>query len=269
MQAVILAGGLGTRLGSLTAQTPKPLVPVAGVPYLEHQLRLLACQSIRDVLLLTGYLGQTIEDRFGDGGPLGLSIRYSREPSPLGTGGALRLAAPLIVDPFLLIYGDSYLPIDYREVLAALDHAALDPSMGSEGPANRFRPGGHSVAAQHPSPVTGVVVVYDDREGRTSVRNNIAIGEDEFVIRYDKDSLNDPSLKFVEAGVLAFRRSIIDLIPEGVVSLEKDLFPQLIATRQLRGYPTGQRFYDIGTPERLRVFEQYLTHDHHADAFSN
>jgi mannose-1-phosphate guanylyltransferase len=236
MQAVILAGGLGTRLGSLTERIPKPLVPVAGVPYLEHQLRLLARQSIRDVVLLTGYLGQAIEDCFGDGGSLGLSLRYSREPSPLGTGGALRLAAPLIADPFLLIYGDSYLPIDYREVVSALDHAALDRL-----------------------PVTGVVVVYDDREGRTSVRNNIAIGEDGLVIRYDKDSVDDASLKFVEAGVLAFRRSIIDLIPEGVVSLEKDLFPQLIATRQLRAYPTGQRFYDIGTPERLRVFEEYLS----------
>jgi mannose-1-phosphate guanylyltransferase len=231
MQAVILAGGLGTRLGSLTAQTPKPLVPVAGVPYLEHQLRLLARQSIREVALLTGYLGQAIEDRFGDGGSLGLSIRYSREASPLGTGGALRLAAPLIADPFLLIYGDSYLPADYCDVVAELD---------------RF-------------PVTGVVVVYDDREGRTSVRNNIAISDDGFVIRYDKDSVNDQGLKFVEAGVLAFRRSIIDLIPEGVVSLEKDLFPQLIATRQLRAYPTRQRFYDIGTPDRLRAIEEYLS----------
>jgi NDP-sugar pyrophosphorylase family protein len=236
MQAVILAGGLGTRLGSLTAQTPKPLVPVAGVPYLEHQLCLLARQSIRDVVLLTGYLGQAIEDRFGDGGSLGLSIRYSREPSPLGTGGALRLAAPLIADPFLLIYGDSYLPIDYREVVTALDR----------------------------TPVTGMVVVYDDRDGRTSVRNNIAMGDDGLVIRYDKDSVEDagglkPALQFVEAGVLAFRRGIIDLIPEGVVSLEKDLFPQLIATHQLRAYPTGQRFYDIGTLERLQVFEQYLS----------
>jgi NDP-sugar pyrophosphorylase family protein len=231
MQAVILAGGLGTRLGSLTARIPKPLVPVAGVPYLEHQLRLLARQAIRDVVVLTGYLGQTIEDCFGDGGSLGLSIRYSREPSPLGTGGALRLAAPLIADPFLLIYGDSYLPIDYRDVVAVLDSF----------------------------PVTGVVVVYDDREGRTSVRNNIAVSDDGFVIRYDKDSLDDKSLKFVEAGVLAFRRSVIDLIPEGVVSLEKDLFPQLIATRQLRAYPTGQRFYDIGTPDRLRAIEEYLS----------
>jgi NDP-sugar pyrophosphorylase family protein len=231
MQAVILAGGLGTRLGSLTARIPKPLVPVAGIPYLEHQLRLLARQSIRDVVLLTGYLGQAIEEHFGDGRSLGLSIRYSREPSPLGTGGALRLASPLIADPFLVIYGDSYLPIDYREVVASLD---------------RF-------------PVTGVVVVYDDREGRTSVRNNVAMDDEGFVIRYDKDSVDDKSLKFVEAGVLAFRRGVIDLIPEGVVSLEKELFPQLITTRQLRAYPTVQRFYDIGTPDRLRAIEEYLS----------
>jgi hypothetical protein len=81
MQAVILAGGLGTRLGPLTRKIPKPMVPVAGVPYLEHQLRLLARQSFRDVLLLTGYLGEQIESYFGNGSRLGLRLRYAREPS--------------------------------------------------------------------------------------------------------------------------------------------------------------------------------------------
>ncbi len=241
MQAVILAGGLGTRLGPLTARTPKPMVPVAGVPYLEHQLRLLRRQSIDEVVLLTGYLGQIVEDHFGDGGRLGLSIRYSRETTPLGTGGALRLAAKLLYEQFLVIYGDSYLPIDYRDVAHALDISSA----------------------------VGLVVAYDNGLSDTSVRNNISVDADGSVLRYDKDAVNDPTLAFVEAGVLAFRRSVIRLIPEGVVSLEQQVFPQLIAARQLRAYQTSQRFYDIGTPERLCVFEEYLAHDHHPDTFSN
>ena len=119
MQTVILAGGLGTRLGALTRKIPKPMAPVAGMPYLEHQLRLLERQSLRDVLLLTGYLGDQIESYFGNGGRLGLRIRYSRERRPLGTGGALREARRLLDESFLLMYGDSLLPIDYSAPSAA------------------------------------------------------------------------------------------------------------------------------------------------------
>ena len=147
MQAVILAGGLGTRLGPITARVPKPMVPVAGVPYLEHQLRLLERQSIRNVVVLTGYLGNMVEEYFGDGRRLGLSIRYSRENTPLGTGGALRLAAQLLDEQFLVIYGDSYLAIDYRDVAQSLAVSGA----------------------------TGLVVVYDNRLADTSVRNNICL----------------------------------------------------------------------------------------------
>jgi NDP-sugar pyrophosphorylase family protein len=112
MQVVILAGGLGTRLGAVTRTLPKPMVPVRGVPYLEHQLRLLARHGLTDIVLLTGYLGEQIEEDFGDGGRLGLRIRYSREPQPLGTGGALR-EANTAGRVLLVIYGDSYLRIDY------------------------------------------------------------------------------------------------------------------------------------------------------------
>lgn len=241
MQAVILAGGLGTRLGPLTADTPKPMVPVANVPYLEHQLRLLEKQSVHDIVLLTGYLGHILEDYFGNGTRLGLRIRYSCENTPLGTGGALRLAAPLLAEQFLLIYGDSYLPVDYQAVVRSLDASGA----------------------------VGLVVVYNNRLADTSVRNNISVDAEGFVVRYDKEAVNDPTLDFVEAGVLAFRRSVIDLIPEGPVSLENQVFGQLIAKRQLYAWQTSQRFYDIGTPDRLRIFEEFLKHDHHTNAFSH
>jgi NDP-sugar pyrophosphorylase family protein len=240
MQAVILAGGLGTRLGAITQHVPKPMVPVAGKPYLEHQIVLLRRQGIADLVLLTGYLGGQIGNYFGDGSPWGVSIRYSQEATPIGTGGALRDARELLAPQFLLIYGDSYLPLNYANVLRRL------------------------AAAQ----VCGVMVVYDNSLGDTSVRNNVAVGGS-LVSRYDKTS-DDAELRYVEAGVLAFERSLVERIPaRGVVSLEQDIFPVLIAEKQMAAYITTQRFYDIGTPARLRAIEAYLTHDHHADAIPN
>lgn len=238
MQAVILAGGLGTRLLPLTEAIPKPMVQVRGVPYLEHQLRLLAEQDIRNVLLLTGYLGEQIESYFGDGAGLGLHLDYSREASPVGTGGALRDAQYKLEHAFLVIYGDSYLPIQYGH--------AFDRLMGTDA--------------------EGVVVVYDNALEDTSVKNNIDLDANGRVSRYEKDS-PDP-LGYVEAGVLALRRSVVDLMPErGSVSLEKEIFPRLIERRQLAALVTRQRFYDIGTPERLRLIEAVLAgegsgHDH-------
>jgi mannose-1-phosphate guanylyltransferase len=229
VQVVILAGGLGTRLRPVTTQIPKPMVLVAGVPYLQHQLRLLAKQGFSDVVLLTGHLGEQISDYFKTGSSLGLRLRYSREPAPMGTGGALREARSLLDDEFLVIYGDSYLPIEYATVGRLLRSASAD----------------------------GVIVLYHDVRGETDVPGNVAIDERGFVTRYDKSAKHDPALRYVEAGVLALRRSVIDLMPPaGVVSLEQEVFPRLIERRSLLGLPTTQRFYDIGTPERLRGIEQ-------------
>lgn len=238
MQAVILAGGLGTRLLPLTESIPKPMVRVAGAPYLEHQLHILRRQGFTNVVLLTGYLGDQIESYFGDGRQLGLSVQYSRESTPIGTGGALRQAAHLLQDPFLLIYGDSYLPIQYRGVIEELER----------------------------STAIGVVVVYDNHVDDTSVRNNIALDAGSYIARYEKDAADTTDLHYVEAGVMAFRLSVIERLPrEGFVSLEKEIFPRLIAGKKLLGYRTDQRFYDIGTPDRLKAIEHYF-HDHHTDA---
>lgn len=231
MQAVILAGGLGTRLGSLTQSQPKPMVEVCGVPFLEHQLKLLKRQSLTDALLCTGYLGEQIQHYFGDGSKLGMSIQYSREQHPVGTGGALRLAAPLIGPEFLLLYGDSYLPIDYHLLCGTL--------MSSRA--------------------MGVMAVYRDDAGETSVQPNISMDGSGLIRRYDKDSADTSDLKYIEAGVLALRHEVIDLIPPGkVASLEKDVYPALVQSGQLIGLPAGRRFYDIGTPERLRVMEDFF-----------
>jgi NDP-sugar pyrophosphorylase family protein len=242
IQAVILAGGLGTRLGPITKHTPKSMVLVSGVPYLELQLRLLREQSITDIVILTGYLGDQIEEYFSDGGKLGLSIRYSREQSALGTGGALRKAQSLLAEEFLVLYGDSYLPIDYRAVYMRLKASAC----------------------------SGIVVVYDNRLGDTSVESNIELNAENRVIRYDKRNPGGDHLSYVEAGVLAFRASVLNLIPAGrAVSLENEIFPQLITEGKLIGYITSQRFYDIGTPDRLKALEQLFANDCHTHSVSH
>src|SRR5262249_5651367 len=140
-----------------------------------------------------------------------------------------RGAARLFGEIFVATSGDSYLPIEYTPVLRRLEA----------------------------SKALAVAVVYDNRED-TTVRNNVAVGEDGFVSRYAKDASGE-DLRFVEAGVLALRRSVIaQLPPQGPASLEKELYPLLVARRQLLAFVTGQRFYDIGTPERLALIEQVL-----------
>ena len=161
---------------------------------------------------------------------MGLQIAYSREATPVGTGGALRLARHLLADSFLLINGDSYLPINYTIPLRKLENSDAE----------------------------GLLVIYDNRQADTTVKCNVDIDDSFHVTRYEKDC-PDP-LSYVEAGVLAFRRSMVDLIPaDGAVSLEKEIFPRLIGCRRLIAHVTTERFYDIGTPDRLKVIGELLT----------
>jgi NDP-sugar pyrophosphorylase family protein len=226
MQVVILAGGLGTRLGAITKSMPKPMVDVGGRPFLKYILNWLAKCGFTRILLLLGYLGGQIQEYFGNGSSLGLDIEYAWEHNPLGTAGAIRNACGQLDPQFLLLYGDSYLPIDYREV------------------ASQFQ-------SQNEM---GLVVVYDNSAGDTNVPNNISLDKDGFVLRYDKEH-NSSDLRYVEAGALCLTRVIFEKLPAALaISLEKDIYPHLVASRQLRAFITKQRFYDIGTPSRLEEF---------------
>ena len=120
MQAAIVAGGLGTRLGPLTARTPKSLVEVHGRPFLAWQLELLRRNGVTDVLLCVGHLADAMRDAVGDGRAFDLRIRYSDEADRrLGTAGALKWAEPLVADAFFVVFGDSYLLLDYRAISVA------------------------------------------------------------------------------------------------------------------------------------------------------
>lgn len=226
MQTVILAGGRGTRLSPITEFVPKPMVPIKDKPFLEWLLLMLKRNSLKKVLLCVGYLGSKVEDYFGDGHRLGIKINYSYEKELLGTGGALKLADDLIEENFLLLYGDSYLDIDYGEFIKFFEDQNT----------------------------TGAIVVYDNKTGDTGVRNNIAI-EGNSVISYAKGK-EDPCLKYVEAGVSIFNKRLLDLIDKNrAVSLENDIFPILIKNRELAGYQSKTMFYDIGTFDRLSLFQ--------------
>lgn len=230
MQAIILAGGLGTRLGTLTRKLPKSMIPVNGKPFLTYLLQLLSDNNIDRIVLCIGYLSDQIKNYIADGKRWGVNVTYSEETERLlGTAGALKQARSLLDDHFFLINGDTYLPIDYRQV--------------EEHFLTRHK--------------KGLMVIYDGREN-IGISNNVALDDNFMVVNYNKRDSNG-SLKYVDAGVSVFRREVIDAIPgQRCVSLEDGLYAPLIKQGQLAGYVTGQRFYDIGTPEQLKTFEEYL-----------
>jgi len=230
MQAVVLAGGLGTRLGALTRDMPKVMLPFNGRPFLYNVIRLLEEQGIKDIVMCTGYLGEQVKDFLGNGSRLGLNIKYSEESGELlGTGGALKQAQDMLAEYFLILNGDTFLPIDYREVekeYLRLGRKAL-------------------------------VVVYNN-EMNTGVKNNIALDSDHMVVRYDKKNTT-PDLRYVEAGAIVLQREVLDSVPEGVmISLEDGIYRRLIEQKELAAHITGQQFYDIGTPEQQQIFKDYL-----------
>ncbi|MBI4233156.1 MAG: NTP transferase domain-containing protein [Chloroflexi bacterium] len=231
MQAVVLAGGRGTRLRPLTYSVPKVMVPVGGRPFLSYLLGHLKACGLTDVVLCIGYLGEQIQDCFGDGAALGMNLSYSREGEHLlGTAGALKLAEPMLEEWFLVLNGDTYLPIDYRHVTSAF------------------------VTGHWPA----MMVVYDNKEA-TGVAANVALDDKlRAVVRYAKGRA-DPAIRFVDAGVSILRRTVLDgLAPGQVASLEQSVFPHLAEAGHLGAHLSTSPFYDIGTFEKLRLFEGVL-----------
>jgi NDP-sugar pyrophosphorylase family protein len=227
LQAAILAGGLGTRMRPITETIPKVMIEVCGKPFLHHQLELIRESGIARVLLLVAHLGEKIEQHFGDGAFLGLELSYSYEPALRGTGGALRHAASQLEDEFLVLNGDTLLPIDY---------AAM---------ARDFRE--HDTSA--------LIVAYDNREPRTA--SNLAVAADGRVTAYRKR--DSRGLTHIDAGAILLRHQVLDDIPPGrVCSLEEEIFPRLIEQGQMRAWVTREPFYDMGTPAGLEALARRL-----------
>jgi D-glycero-D-manno-heptose 1,7-bisphosphate phosphatase len=225
-QAVILAGGRGTRLAPLTDTRPKPLIEIAGRPFIDHLLEMIRGQGIRRVAMLLGYKAQMIVDHLGDGSRFGLEISHSVTPEADETGRRLRAAAELLDPEFLLMYCDNYWPLRLERL---------------------WRSYKNSGAAMQ-------IAVYDNSDGYT--RDNVRV-EDGFVAVYDK-SRTAPDLKGVDIGFAILRRDLLDRLPNGNPSFEAALYPELVAQRQLAAFVTGHRYYSIGSHARLPLTETFL-----------
>jgi D,D-heptose 1,7-bisphosphate phosphatase len=229
-QAVILAGGRGTRLGGLARDVPKALVPVCGKPVLEYQVDSLRRSGIADILLVTGHLGDRIEQHFGDGSDHGVRIRYAREASPLGTAGALAELWPRLAEPFLLLYGDLVLDLDFGRLL-------------------RFHAG-------HPG--TASVLVHPNDHPADS--DLVVLGPGDVVLRLVPK--NEPRRgwfrNLVSAGVLACDPGLLaHLRPGRVADLERDVLGPAIRRGEAYGYRTTEYVKDMGTPARHALVSEH------------
>jgi N-acetyl-alpha-D-muramate 1-phosphate uridylyltransferase len=218
---------LGTRLGALTAEVPKPMVLVGGKPFLEHEINLLKRSGIDDFVLCVGHLGGRVESHFGDGTGWGVRVRYSNDgPRLLGPAGALKKAGPLLGERFFVTYGDAYLRTDYRRLMESLTGSGR----------------------------LGVMAVFENhnRFGRSDVSV-----EGGAVVRYDKTG-GPPPMDWVNFGVTALRKGALDLIPEGRECGEEEFYGELIKRGELLAFPVENRFYEIGTPRSLKEFETFI-----------
>jgi N-acetyl-alpha-D-muramate 1-phosphate uridylyltransferase len=221
----VLAGGRATRLGEVAADTPKALLEVAGAPFVEHQLRLLRAHGIERVVMLIGHLGEQIREVLGDGSRLGLQVSYSEDPPGLaGTAGALRGALPKLGDEFMVLYGDTYLRIDYAAVGAA------------------FRDSGR----------LGLITVLRN-EGRWDTSNTVISGDR--VLRHDKRD-PDPTMEWIDYGLGALHAEALDAAAEARDL--SDVYAALAERGELAAYVASERFYEIGSPEALAETDAFL-----------
>jgi NDP-sugar pyrophosphorylase family protein len=223
----ILAGGLALRMRPLTESLPKALIEIAGRPFVEHQLELLQRRGLLKVVLCVGYRADAIEARLGDGSALGLEIRYSRDGERLmGTAGALRRAAPLLGERFFVLYGDSYLDVDYAEVLDAARRAAAPALM----------------------------TVYKN-EGRWEQSN--VLFRDGRLLAYDKRA-PAPEMRHVDFGLGVLHASALERVPADEPHDLAELYRSLAENGLLAGYEVSQRFYEVGSPEGLAEMRELL-----------
>ena len=226
MQAAILAGGLATRLGDLAKHHPKSMMSIMGKSFLEYQLAFLAREGVEDIVLCIGHLGDQIVEAFGHGEKFGMNIQYSREDAPLGTAGALKNAEPLLDDPFISLYGDSFVSLDFSRFMASFtSHNKL-----------------------------GMMTVYKNHDkydrSNTEIKGNL-------VTRYSKNVRTQDTV-YIDYGVNAFRKDALKYIPRYRLFSLEELFVRLIEKEELLAFEVKDRFFEIGSPRGLQEFEQHV-----------
>lgn len=227
---VILAGGLATRLRPVTETIPKALIEIAGQPFIAHQLRLLKSYGINSVIILAWYKGELIREYVGNGQQYGLEVQYAFDgDSPLGTAGAIRHALSVLLGPFFVLYGDSYLPCDYGEIQAHFDQGRQP----------------------------GLMTVYRNH-GKWDA-SNVEMHDGE-ILSYDKTK-HTSRMEFIDYGLGLFKPEVFASLPQDQPSDLTEVYQKLLAQRSLLAYEVNQRFYEIGSFEGLRELDELLTCD--------
>ena len=230
MQAILLCGGMGTRLRSVVSDRPKPMADICGKPFLQYLLEMLREKGITEVIFALGYMGEMIEEYFQDGSAFGLKIAYSYEEDPLGTGGAIRNALPKILEEEVLVLNaDTYFPMDYQGLYRF--HQEND--------------GDFSLATRAVPDISRYGAVRRDAAGRILAWN---------------EKLEDggqPLAGEINGGIYVMKKSLIAEIPEGKQSLEQDCVPKWLSEgKRIFGLPFDGYFMDIGIP---KDYQQFIT----------
>jgi len=230
MKALVLCGGLGTRLRAVLPNIPKPMAPISGKPFLDYILIWLKKRGIEDVILLAGYKAEQIETHVKDGRQYGLNVGYSIEPEPLGTAGAIKYASKNchIGDEFLLINGDTYFDVELDSLIS-------------------FHRSKNALVT-----ITLRLVEEVSRYGLVSVN-------DEYRITQFKEKANSSGEGLINGGIYVLNSAILDFIPENrSISLETEIFPQIVKDEKIFGYPEGGHFIDIGIPKDYELSQKLL-----------
>jgi len=226
----ILAGGLATRLRPTTETIPKALIEINGEPFLAHQLRLLNRSGIERVVLCVGYLGEQIQQYAGNGSRFGVQVEYSYDgPRLLGTAGAVRQALAMLGDSFFVIYGDSYLPCDYR----AVQRTFMD------------------------SGKLGLMTVFHNEDKWDTSNVEFSSGR---LLAYDKRS-RTPRMSHIDYGLGVFRSTAFAALPDGQPYDLATLYSDLLAKDELAAHEVGERFYEIGSFAGIRELEVLCNSD--------
>lgn len=227
MQIVILCGGLATRLRPLSEKIAKSMIEIEGKPFLEYQLELLKKNGISDMIFCIGYKGEQIENYFGDGSRFGVKIRYSWEKEKLlGTGGALKKAESLLDEIFFVMYGDSYLPFNFKK---SIDYF------------NKFNK-------------LGLMVVYKNQNRYE--KSNLLV-KDNLVKQYNKENPTK-EMEYIDYGVSIFRKKALKLLPENTSCDLSQIHLSLIEKDQLLAFESKIRFYETGSFQGLEEFKRYI-----------
>lgn len=227
LPVAILAGGLATRLRPISEKIPKSLIDIAGRPFIFHQLEYLRKQGISKVVLCIGFLGEMIQDVVGNGSRWNMQVSYSPDgPTLLGTGGALRQALPLLGEQFFILYGDSYLPIDFSEVQKTYF-------------ASRKK---------------GLMTILENHNNWDKSNVEFVSGQ---ILEYNKNFVR-PQMHYIDYGLSLLQSSVLKTYPCGKSFDLSEVYKDLSLSGDLAGHQVYDRFYEVGSHQGIADTQEYL-----------